>query len=93
MTGRRGRYVGVGVSKYENAAHKPLAEARTDVVELQALLASAGFDGEPLLDPDERAVREQLAAVVDSVRDGGPLVLQWSGHAVAARRCWGGCGC
>jgi hypothetical protein len=46
-------------------------------------LLASDFDGEPLVDPDENAVRGLLTSLTDSVDHGTPLVLQWSGHA-----CW-----
>ena len=59
-------------------------------MELQALLASAGFRR------GAAASTRTSARFVNSWGGGGfkgwRPTLQWSGHAVAARRCWGGRG-
>src|SRR4051812_13879271 len=53
---------------------EPLAYARSDVEELRALVP-AELVGEPLLDPTEQQVRDQLDALSEAQKDsGGPLL-------------------
>ncbi len=78
-----GLLVAVGVGEYDHDSLLELVHARTDVEGLRALLP-AGVHGEPLLDPDEEAVRRFLRTIKNKLPDGGGLTFVWAGHAIPA---------
>jgi Helix-turn-helix domain/Caspase domain len=79
VTGGKGRFVGIGVGRYESPKLTELEHAVADVEAVRRLLGDA-FVGEPLCDPTEESARTTLQAIEGSMPGGGPLVVLWSGH-------------
>jgi hypothetical protein len=82
-----GQFIGIGVSDYDQA-HERLEHAVAEVEAFRALFVAglAGLDqqldGEALGNPTETEAQDRLKALEDSMPDGGPLVVLWSGHGL-----------
>jgi Caspase domain len=74
----RSRYVGVGVSTYANPKLLAL-KAADDVMDFGCKLQSK-FVGKVLRNPTTADIHEYLQDVVNSLPEGGDLILYWSGH-------------
>jgi tetratricopeptide (TPR) repeat protein len=73
-----GYFVGVGVDAHPDAGQR-LEHAVAEVRDLRAALGSA-YEGEPLIEPTEEAVRAYLRSMPQLA--GGGMVAMWSGHGI-----------
>src|SRR4051812_35361961 len=73
---------GVGVGDCVDAPDRRLDHAVRDVDDLVGPVR--GFSSEVLRNPTQDEMRDYLAGLEDSLPEGGPLVLVWSGHGIAS---------
>ncbi|MFJ8963639.1 AAA family ATPase [Lentzea sp. NPDC102401] len=77
------RFVAVGVGAY--TLMDVLEYPVPGITAICEYLKTAGFDGEPLTDPDEATVRDHLSQIRSAMQDdGGVLIVMWTGHGVPA---------
>jgi len=75
-----GRYIGVGVSRYDEPCYAELPFAVTDVEAVGEELSRRGFQVEYLRDPTDADVRRRLQSLVAGCGDA--VVVYWAGHGV-----------
>ncbi len=75
-----GRYVGVGVSRYDELCYVELPRAVTDVEAVGEELSRRGFHVEYLRDPTDAEVRGKLQNLLAGC--GEAVVVHWAGHGV-----------
>ncbi len=78
------RFVGIGVSEYDDPGFRALGNAVADVEAVAGLLG-ASFECTLLPNPNKRSATDLLASLPRTMPDGGSLVLFWSGHAITSR--------
>jgi tetratricopeptide (TPR) repeat protein len=78
------RYVGVGVSTYDNFS--PLPKAVTEVRAVGELLCKGGYQSRVVEDPDKSNIFTSLDSSLPKgiLKKGGALVIYWSGHGEVA---------
>ena len=82
-------YVGVGVGAYEHHDKYPILEkAVAEVEDVSRILAEYGYDVHVFKNPDRSDVADRLDDLLqqDVLRNGGSLVILWSGHGEPAEK-------